>query len=505
MPSLILILGDQLNRNISSLKKANKHEDFILMCEVSAEATYVKHHKKKIALVLSAMRHFSQELTDAGYKVIYIKLDDKSNTGSLESEVQRIAKAKKCSWVIITHPGEYRVYENLDSLKNSNLEIQWIEDDRFMCSRNEFADWVKEKKQPRMENFYRYMRQKHNILMRGKQPEGKKWNFDKDNRKTPKNGEIPSKPRKFKPDAITNEILSLVEKNFSDHFGDLEPFEIAVTRKQALIALNHFINERLVNFGDYQDAMLENEPFMYHSLLSFYLNIGLLVPNEIIVKAQQAYENGHVAINAAEGFIRQILGWREYIRGIYWHKMPNYSNSNFFNAKKQLPEFFWNGDTKLNCLSQCINETKNNAYAHHIQRLMVLGNFCLLTGIQPKQVNEWYLIVYADAFEWVELPNVVGMILFADGGYLASKPYASGGAYINKMSNYCKTCHYKVSEKTGEKACPFNYLYWNFLDKHREKLSSNQRLTMVYSTLNKMGHERLSDIRSDAKSFIRSI
>ncbi len=505
MSSLILILGDQLNKNISCLKKAKKQEDIILMCEVSAEATYVKHHKKKIVLVLSAMRHFSQELENAGYKVIYIRLDDSSNTGSLESEVQRIAKAKNCSKVIITHPGEYRVYKNLDSLKEKNLKIEWIEDDRFMCSRNEFTSWIKERKQPRMENFYRYMRQKHNILMQGKQPQGNKWNFDKDNRKTSKNETVRSKPKKFKPDSITKEVINLVDEKFSDHFGDLEPFEFAVTRKQALIALNYFINERLVHFGDYQDAMLENEPYMYHSLLSFYLNIGLLVPDEIIVKAQKAYEDGHVAINAAEGFIRQILGWREYIRGIYWHKMPKYSKNNFFDAKKELPDFFWSGDTKLNCLSQCIKETKTNAYAHHIQRLMVLGNFCLLTGIQPKQVNEWYLIVYADAFEWVELPNVTGMILFADGGYLASKPYASGGAYINKMSNYCKTCHYNINDKTGEKACPFNYLYWNFLDSHREKLFNNQRLSMVYNTLNKMDSEKLSNIRKDAKSFIQSV
>lgn len=505
MSTLILILGDQLNKNISSLRKANKDEDLILMCEVHDETHYVKHHKKKIVFVLSAMRHFSQELRNQGYNVVYVKLNDKSNSGSLESELLRISKKHKVNQVIITHPGEHRVYKNLNALNSNSLTIKWLEDDRFLCGQDEFNDWVKDKTQARMEYFYRFMRQKHNVLMDGNKPIGNKWNFDKDNRKTPKNASIPNKPRSFKADAITNEVIDLVNKNFSSHFGDIQPFELAVTRKQALKALKHFIEERLAKFGDYQDAMLKNEPYMYHSLLSFYLNIGFLLPKEVIDIAEQAYYEKRVPINAAEGFIRQILGWREYIRGIYWHKMPDYSMENFFNAKKHLPELFWSGETKLNCLSQCINETKQNAYAHHIQRLMVIGNFCLLTGIEPKQVCEWYLIVYADAFEWVELPNVIGMILFADGGYLASKPYASGGAYINKMSNYCDTCHYKVKEKTGENACPYNYLYWYFLDKHQDKLAKNQRLTMIYSTLKKMSPEKKAAIRSSAKTFIQSI
>ncbi len=505
MASLIVILGDQLNKQISSLKLANKGEDIVLMCEVLSEATYVKHHKKKIAFIISAMRHFSAELIQAGYNVQYISLDDKKNTNSFESEIKRAAEKYNCKQVILTHPGEYRVYKNLSSLNKIGLDIKWVEDDRFLCSKVEFENWIADKKQPRMENFYRYMRSKHNVLMCNNKPIGDKWNYDKENRKPAKNITITSKPKAFKPDLITKDVIDIVENKFSDHFGELNPFNLAVTRRQALAALNHFVNERLAHFGDFQDAMLENDPYLYHSLLSFYLNIGLLLPCEVIIKVQAAYEDKRIPINAAEGFIRQILGWREYIRGIYWYKMPKYSKSNYFKAKKDLPEFYWSGNTKLNCLSQCINETKTNAYAHHIQRLMVLGNFTLLTGIDPKQVSEWYLIVFADAFEWVELPNVIGMILFADGGFLASKPYASGGAYINKMSNYCKSCHYKIKEKTGEEACPFNYLYWNFLDKHRVKLAKNQRLAMVYNTLNKMNPDKLSIIRSNAKSFIRSL
>ncbi len=505
MSSLILILGDQLNKSISSLKQANKAEDIVLMCEVRAEAKYVKHHKKKLVFVLSAMRHFHQELKFSGYNVTYVKLNDKSNSGSLESEIQRIANDNNINNITVTHPGEYRVYKNINTLSSKNLNINWLEDDRYFCSRDEFRKWVDKKTQLRMENFYRYMRQKYNILMDGNEPVGNKWNYDKENRKPLKNEIISSRPKIFKPDAITNEVIELIESEFNENFGDILPFELAVTRKQALAALNHFIKERLVQFGDYQDAMLEKEPYMYHSLLSFYLNIGLLLPAEVISKAEKTYQNGHAPINAVEGFIRQILGWREFIHGIYWHKMPNYSTKNFFNAENDLPDFFWDGDTKLNCLSQCIQETKKNAYAHHIQRLMILGNFCLLTGIEPKKVCEWYLIVYADAFEWVELPNVMGMILFADGGYLASKPYASGGAYINKMSNYCKSCHFKIKEKTGEQACPFNYLYWNFLHQHQDKLSNNQRLSMMYSTLKKMDSEKLTLIRSSAENFIKSI
>ena len=387
MPSLILILGDQLNKKISSLKHANKDKDIVLMCEVLSEATYVKHHKKKIAFILSAMRHFSDELEKSGYNVEYIPLGENENTHSFESEVERIANKYKCKQVIITHPGEHRVYKNLSSLEKIGFDIRWIEDDRFLCSKGEFKNWISDKKQPRMESFYRYMRVKHEILMSGKKPEGGKWNYDKDNRKPPSNESILPIPKKFKPDSITEDVLELVDKNFSDHFGTLKPFEMAVTRKQALAVLNHFVKERLANFGDFQDAMLENEPYLYHSLLSFYLNIGLLLPREVIIKAQTAYENRLVPINAAEGFIRQILGWREYIRGIYWYKMPKYSESNFFNAKKELPEFYWTGETKLNCLSQCITETENNAYAHHIQRLMVLGNFCLLTVIPPIQTH----------------------------------------------------------------------------------------------------------------------
>ncbi|MCL4149187.1 UNVERIFIED_CONTAM: hypothetical protein GTU68_031954 [Idotea baltica] len=341
--------------------------------------------------------------------------------------------------------------------------------------------------------------------MDGDAPVGGQWNFDSDNRKPPKTDlDIPP-PFHSNVDDITQAVIALVSTHFDDHFGDVLPFHFAVTRHQALAALDQFIDVRLCDFGDYQDAMIQGEPWMYHSHLSFYLNCGLLLPMECVRAAEKAYYDGHAPLNSVEGFIRQIIGWREFVRGIYWLKMPNYKAENFFNAKRKLPNFYWTADTQMNCLSQCITETKENAYAHHIQRLMVLGNFALLTGIDPDHVNEWFLIVYADAYEWVELPNVSGMILFADGGYLASKPYAAGGSYINKMSNYCKSCHYSVTKKNGEKACPFNYLYWSFLAENRDKLSNNHRLAMMYNVFDRMSEDKKKAIADDSARFLASL
>ncbi len=504
MKNLVFILGDQLNQQISSLSKCDKSKDLIFMCEVLAETKYVKHHKKKIALIFSAMRHFAQELSQKGFNVIYVNLDDPDNTGSFKNELLRASKQYSIGKITVTKPGEYRVLKEIQSL-SKQLEIDILEDDRFYSSYDEFQQWAGESQNLRMENFYRFMRKKHNILMHGDKPVGGKWNYDKENRKVPnKSVKIPQ-TLDCETDGITDSVLDLVEKTFPEHFGDLNPFTFAVTHKQALRILNHFIKHRLPYFGDYQDAMIQDQPFMYHSLISFYLNIGLLLPKEVIHKAQKALVDDVAPINAVEGFIRQILGWREFVRGIYWLRMPEYADMNFFKAKRKLPEFFWSSDTKLNCLHQCISQTKKYAYAHHIQRLMVLGNFALLTGLIPKHVNEWYLIVYADAFEWVELPNVSGMILFADGGYLASKPYSAGGSYINKMSNYCDSCHYNVKEKTGPDACPFNYLYWNFLDQHRDKLANNQRLSMMYATLNKFPENKLADIRNSSHKFLKQL
>jgi deoxyribodipyrimidine photolyase-related protein len=505
--SLRLILGDQLSENISSLDGIDKNADIILMCEVWDEATYVHHHKKKIAFLFSAMRHFANQLKSKGFQIDYIKLDDSNNTQSFEGEVERAINRHKPDSVIVTFPGEYRVLENIKTWSvKFGLPVEIRSDARFLSTPEEFREWAGGKKNLRMEFFYREMRKKFNILIDGVKPIGGEWNYDADNRKFPDADAlfIP-KPISFKADSITQEVISLVQEKFSNHFGDIDPFYFAVTREDALLVLDKFIEERLPFFGDYQDAMMEGQPWMYHSHISFYLNCGLLNPIEVVRAAEQSFHQNKAPLNAVEGFIRQIIGWREYIRGIYWLKMPEYAQQNFLEADNKLPPLYWGAKTKMNCLSQCVDETKRHAYAHHIQRLMVLGNFALLAGIHPDFVNEWYLIVYADAYEWVELPNVSGMILFADGGFLASKPYAASGAYINKMSNYCQNCAYNVDEKLGEKACPFNYLYWNFMIKNERHLRNNPRLGFTYKTLDKMTEPHKQQIKLESEQFMKSL
>jgi deoxyribodipyrimidine photolyase-related protein len=501
--NLRLVLGDQLNSTISSLSDADQSLDVIMMCEVLEEATYVKHHKKKLVYIFSAMRHFAHELRDAGFNVYYVKLDDAENTGSFTNELVRAVKRFNPQKIIVTEPSEYRVLQAMKSWQTTlDIEVDIRPDKCFLCSHKGFADWAKGRKQLRMEYFYREVRKTYAILMDGDIPIGGQWNYDANNRKTaPDNISIPPCFKEL-PDHMTTEVITMVSERFADHFGITDGFQYAVNRKQALIALKQFIETRLPLFGDYQDVMLQGEPWLFHSHISLYLNSGLILPLECVEMAEQAYRNHHAPINAVEGFIRQIVGWREYVRGMYWYKMPGYAHANALNAQRSLPAFYWTADTHMNCLKQCIQETLQNAYAHHIQRLMVLGNFALLAGAHPDQVNEWYLLVYADAYEWVELPNVSGMVLYADGGELASKPYAASGTYINKMSNYCKNCRYNVKSKNGEDACPFNYLYWNFLIRNQEALAGNPRMGMIYHTLNTMDNDRQDEIMRDSEQFL---
>lgn len=501
--TLVLILGDQLSRNISSLRGLSKSETIILMAEVAEEATYARHHKKKIAYLFSAMRHFAAELRKAGWQLEYTELDDEQNTGSLRGEVARALKRHKVTSIRITEPGEYRLLKEMGSWASRfGCDVDIRTDDRFIASHSDFAQWARGRKALRMEYFYREMRKKTGLLMNGSEPEGRQWNYDAENRKSPREDlTLPDVPR-FEPDEMTKEVIELVAKRFSNHFGDLEPFWFAVTSADAEKALDSFIEKALPRFGDFQDAMLTDEPFLYHSVLSLYMNAGLLDPLAVCRRAANAYEAGQVPLNAAEGFIRQIIGWREFVRGIYWMKMPDYAQSNYFGANRKLPDFYWTGETDMFCLRQAITQTREEAYAHHIQRLMVTGNFAMLAGVTPEEINEWYLIVYADAYEWVEMPNVIGMSQFADGGIIASKPYASSGNYIARMSNYCESCRYDVKQKTGEEACPFNSLYWDFLDRNREKLSKNPRLATIYSSWDRMGEFKQNEYRQTAKYFL---
>jgi deoxyribodipyrimidine photolyase-related protein len=502
---LRLILGDQLTMSLSSLNDATDG-DVLLMCEVRTEATYVKHHKKKIVVLFSAMRHFAQQLSNQGASVRYVKYDDPENSGSLLGEVTRMTAKHDISEVIVTAPAEHRLQVEIARWSDTlGLPVTIREDDRFLCTPADFATWAEGRKQLRMEYFYRDMRRKYSVLMDQEGPIGGQWNFDAENRKPPATGLNVPDTYHAPQDAITQDVIALVETHFPDHFGDLLPFHFAVTREQALLALDTFIADRLPLFGDYQDAMIQDEPWMYHSHIGLYLNCGLLAPLECIQRAEAAYHDGTAPLNAVEGFIRQILGWREYVRGIYWLKMPDYKALNFLDAKRPLPAFYWTADTQMNCMRQCITETKQNAYAHHIQRLMVLGNFALIAGLDPDAVNEWYLLVYADAYEWVELPNVTGMVLFADGGIMGSKPYAASGTYINKMSNYCGSCRYKPTVKNGPTACPFNYLYWDFMDRNAAKLNRNPRMGMTYRTYARMDDEKRAAISDDAQRFFKAI
>ena len=506
MKNLILILGDQLSHDLSSLKAADKTVDTVLMAELRSETGYVKHHKKKIALLFSAMRHFAEELRADGWQVDYRQFSDPNTQHDFTATVQQAILSQQPDQLIVTKPGEHRVLQEMMNWENIlSCAVHFLEDDRFFASTDEFESWAEGRKQLRMEYFYREMRRKTGLLMEGEQPIGGQWNYDSDNRKPPKQGLKIPPPTRFIPDQITRDVLTLVEREFADHFGDLHPFDFAVTAAQARQVLDEFIAQRLQQFGSYQDAMLADEPFMFHAHIGFYLNCGLLSAKESVNAAEQAYHNGQAPLNAVEGFIRQIIGWREYVRGLYWLKMPDYKQLNYFQATRSLPAFFWTAETDMRCLNICVSDTKKYAYAHHIQRLMVLGNFALLAGLHPDEVNEWYLIVFADAYEWVELPNVSGMVLFADGGLLASKPYAAGGAYIDRMSDYCSSCRYKVKLKNGPDACPFNYLYWDFLLRNREKLNRNPRLGMIYRTLDKMDEEKLELIKSDAAVFLGNL
>ncbi|MCE4223972.1 cryptochrome/photolyase family protein [Methylobacterium sp. C25] len=506
MKTLRFVLGDQLHRRIASLIDIDPEHDAVLMVEVRDEATYVRHHKQKIVFLFSAMRHFAAELTEKGIAVDYVRLDDRGNSGSLTGELQRAIARHGPDRVVVTEPGEWRVWQMMQDWReviSPSLEIR--EDNRFLCSRAEFEAWAGDRSSLLMEAFYRQMRRRTGWLMDGDEPTDGQWNYDPQNRKRlPKTLTAPDREA-FPPDSTTRACIALVDREFGDHFGSLDGFAWPVTRKDALRALRSFLADGLPTFGDYQDAMRQGAPFLYHSLLSPMLNAGLLTPEEVCVAAERAYRNGDAPLNGVEGFIRQILGWREYVRGLYWARMPGYAETNALDARRDLPWFYWSAETEMNCLHQCISETRDHAYAHHIQRLMVLGNFALLAGIEPRQVEEWYLIVYADAYEWVELPNVHGMVLWADGGVIGSKPYAASGAYINRMSDYCANCVFDVKRKVGEGACPFNYLYWDFLIRNERRLKGNPRLTMPYRTLDRMNDERRAEIHADAERFLGSL
>ena len=479
-------------------------QDGIWMAEVAAESTYVLSHKVRIVYFLSAMRHFADELHSRKFRVEYRRLDDTANTGALDTELGVAIKKLKPQGLIMVEPGEYRVEEMLKAAAaKAGVHLEIRPDEHFYCGREEFAEWAKAHKQLRMEFFYREMRRKTGVLMENAEPEGGRWNFDTENRKSfgPKGpGTLARKPRAFLPDKITHEVINLAQKRFPDHPGSLASFDLPVTKAHAETALKDFVDHRLADFGDYQDAMWTAEPFLYHSRLSAAMNLKLLNPRRVVMAVEDAYKRGRAPLAAAEGFIRQILGWREYVRGVYWTFMPDYVKRNALNAHEKLPDFYWDGKTDMECLRQAIGQTLEHGYAHHIQRLMVTGLYSLLFGVNPLEIHKWYLAIYWDAVEWVEMPNVTGMSQFADGGVMASKPYVASGKYISRMSNYCKHCRYRPDESVGEDACPFTTMYWDFLLKHETMLAKNPRMLMQVRNLKRLSDDQKKAIQKQAAS-----
>ncbi len=507
MTILIPILGDQLSHQLASLRDVDMEDAVVLMMEVAEETTYVRHHQRKIALILSAMRHFAAELRAAGWTVDYIRLDDPDNAGSFTGEVRRAVERHGATSIRIVEPGEWRVQSAIDGwARLCRVRVDVLPDDRFVCSILEFQTWAQARDGLVMEFFYRDMRRKTGLLMGADgKPEGGQWNLDKDNRAPPKCGINYPEPMHFAPDETTGEVMALVAARFGEHFGRLANFGLPVTAAQAARALNHFIRTALPDFGTYQDAMVTGQDWLFHSWLSPALNLGLLTPLQVATAAAEAYHNGTVPLNAAEGFIRQIIGWREYVRGYYWLEMPEVGQANALEATLPLPDFYWTGETDMLCMAEAIRNTRDNGYAHHIQRLMVLGNFAMLAGVRPQDVADWFLVVYVDAYEWVELPNVIGMSQHADGGRLATKPYAGGGAYINRMSDHCARCRYDVKQKTGPDACPFNALYWDFLARHERRFRPNRRMTQMYANWDRMAPPMRDAYRASAAAFISTL
>lgn len=506
---LTIVLGDQLDHESAAFDGFENDRDLVWMAEVKEESTHVPSHKVRTALFLSAMRHFAEEMRAKGRRVEYRKLNARNNDGSLDPELRKAITRFKPEALVVIEPGEYRVEEKLKQVAAAlDVRLEIRPDRHFFCSRSEFAAWAKAHGQLRMEFFYRDMRRKSGVLMEHAKPEGERWNFDAENRKSfgkTGPGMLLAAPHVFPPDAITREILDLVEKTFADNPGSLKHFDFPVTAADAQMALADFIEHRLPDFGTFQDAMWTNEPYLFHSRISAMMNLKLLNPRIVLMAAEDAYHRGHAPLSAVEGYIRQILGWREYVHGVYWLHMPQYLDENALEAYEDLPDLYWTGETDMNCLKQAIGQTLEYGYAHHIQRLMVNGLFSLLFGVKPVEIHRWYLAIYWDAVEWVELPNVLGMSQYADGGFMASKPYVATGKYISRMSNYCAGCRYKPEEAIGEDACPFTTLYWDFLLKHEKRLETNQRMTLQVKHLRGMTAELKDAIRTEARQFRESL
>lgn len=505
--TLLVLFGDQLSKSAGPLRSLDRSRDAILMMEVDEESTHVPSHKQRTALFLSAMRHFAQELAEDGFRVRYVEITDPHNTHSLSGEIERACRILAPDRLAFIHPGERRVLDIIESLRE-RLSIPAIihEDEHFLCTIDGFQEWASGRKALVMEHFYRRERRRLNILMdQDGQPAGGRWNFDKDNRAAFRRAPRPPAPYMPRPDAVTREVIDLVARRFERNPGSLASFRWPVKRAEAKRALDDFITNRLARFGDHQDAMWTGQPFLYHALLSPAMNLKLLDPREVYGAAIDAHERSEAPINAVEGFVRQVIGWREFMRGVYWTQGRDYASRNHLRQKGSLPDLYWTGETDMACMRECVGQVLDNAFGHHIQRLMVTGAFALIAGVQPREVSDWYLGMYADAVDWVTLPNTLGMSQFADGGVVATKPYAASGRYISRMSNYCAGCRFDPSQRTGERACPFTTFYWDFLIRQRDRLRPNHRMAMILKNVDALPEPERVEITVSARRLRRSL
>ena len=502
--TLRLILGDQLNAGHRWFRQPRKDTAYTMM-EVRQETDYVKHHIQKVAGFFAAMRSFRDALSRKGHRIIYLHLDDRKNEQDFESNLRNLIKKEKFPRFEYLQPDEYRLDRQLEKIASRlPVPVDAFDTEHFLTERGDLAELFEGKKRFLMESFYRHMRKKHDILIEDGKPAGGKWNYDQDNRNRYDGAVKLPEAKAFKNDVT--EIAEMIERSGAKTFGQIEPkrFIWPVTRRQALSQLKEFVGQRLAHFGTYQDSMTTESWSLFHSRLSFALNTKMLNPMEVIasaISASRKKSGPEIGIEQLEGFVRQILGWREYMRGIYWAKMPDYAKSNYFGHKTALPEFYWTAETRMKCLQEAVSQSLRHAYAHHIQRLMVTGNFALLAGIDPEEVDAWYLGIYIDAVQWVEIVNTRGMSQFADGGIVATKPYISSANYIRKMSDYCSRCHYDPAKKTGERSCPFNSLYWDFLNRHRRKLEKNPRVAMMYRTWDRMKEDNRKQLLKQAEKY----
>ena len=497
---LSIVLGDQLNPYAEAITDLDKSRDAILMMEVSQESTHVPSHKQRTVLFLSAMRHFARDLARCGYRVHYIRLEDPENTQSFGGEIERAIRHLKPDHLIFMPPGEWRVKNLIEkATKAAGVPVETRPDRHFLVDLEDFDAWMAGRKQPIMEHFYREQRRRLGVLMHESGgPIGGVWNLDGENRQAFKMAPKIPKPYSSRPDAITKAVIQLVEERFPDNPGSLQSFRWPVTRAQALRALDDFVENRLAEFGTYEDAMWTDEPFLHHSLLSASLNLKLLDPRVCVGKALDAYQRGRAPLNSAEGFIRQIIGWREFIRGIYWHEGQDYGSRNWLDQHGTLPEFYWTGRTDMVCMRQAIGQVLACGYGHHIQRLMVTGNFALISGVAPRFISDWYLAMYVDAVDWVTLPNTLGMVMHADGGVVGTKPYAASGKYLDRMSNYCCNCPFDPGKRVGATACPFSTFYWDFLIRNRQRFRSNPRMSIMLRNVDRLTDEERAAVSACA-------